>query len=328
MQNIIAQGPEFDVRDYDLAVTVAAARWKHYASTWLSYNSDQQMPIVSMTSTFFGNDGLACFEGLERDVVGSLALMQAGVMSEMFNASRIRLNTTCASFGYAVGGSELHSYKNMRQFFQNSSDITKQKRQEEVVILKFATRFNITFGQAYQMFSCTSQIGSELHSWVDGNCEWLDNITGSWVNMNLANSHQLVCHQGPFIRATYSLATLKATQQLYMHLTDGVAPVACPSQGFQFVLPVEDRCFPLMHMATRTKNLMTDPGAREFMQVESRVFSGSFFYLWARQNSLHAHAFDTAPGCHCLPGGTVFNKSVCFSRPWAMPVTREWWTGI
>ena len=47
-----------------------------------------------------------------------------------------------------------------------------------------------------------------------------------------ATGRLLMCDQGPFLYATRSLATIKASPQLAMHLGDQIAPVNCSTLGF------------------------------------------------------------------------------------------------
>jgi hypothetical protein len=207
----------------------------------------------------------------------------------------------------------------------------------------FAKLFNIPYGTAQLMTNCTCHPKSLALVTAGQSCSLLNSTVGSWVHRNPYNSSYdgMMCDEGPFVLATRTLQTLKASPQLAMHLGDQIAPVSCMEQGYPERYPIVDHCYPPMHIYSRTP-IPHDAGVLESIAVETKLTCNytttpsscsTGFPAFAKTHGINdVTILNNNLGCNCLGWSNVGKQmaQACWSGAASdiphSPV-RDWWAG-
>lgn len=328
------------------AVTAGAAESHYYSKLYREHHrlAADQLHILEYRASFVSNDGLVCYEGEIRTVVGSLALKQAGVLGGLYNETTVRSKTNCGTRGYTVAMLEDPTYNEIQMFVRHEDDMVQFFDKGTEAIENFAARHNIPVETASLMNGCTAQLGSEIELKVHDQCSSVDEYSGAWFHRDLED-HQttMCCNSGPFQKSVYALATLKSTAQFAQHPYDQVVVGNCNDWGFMEP-PVEEaipgHCFTHLEEPVWFISFFPDPEipVERVLEDEAAVFGGNEQYPLAfrgmgRSLGLDEDAItvmDTVPGCHCVPMAEMFqdmaSQGLC-QTPEQLPAIRLWWHG-
>ena len=191
--------------------------------------------------------------------------------------------------------------------------------------------------------NCTCHPDSAANRQAGNDCRHLDAVVGSWVHRDPFNESYpaITCDQGPFIVVARSLAVLKSSPQLAMHLHDQAAPISCAEQGFPERFPPVAHCYPPMHIYTKAP-IENDAGMQECETAERRLTCNytatpekctTGFMAFADSHSIRdVSILNNNLGCNCLSWSTAAPDyaamcwSVASSNAPHSPV-RDWWDG-
>lgn len=284
------------------------------------------LPAVNVetgqTRSFISNDNSACFQGPARQAEAALALFRSMPRGALFNQSKIRA-ADCASKGYVASLGNDMCDPGVEMLLQDPGDVLRVKSAVDNELERYGSMFGIDLAAIQLMEQCSCTPSSMHAQTVQNLCSGFP-MTGAWVDHNPFDGKGLVCYEGPVITATRSLAVLKASPLLPMHLNDQIAPVHCRDLGFLFQnKPNEGTCFVGLYKWTKSQgndladNLASDITASLYA---SRYESETSATLYQRDSIL-----DSVLGCQC--SGTSYVRGlrgiVCMN-PNSRPPVRDW----
>jgi len=277
-------------------------------------------------SSFVTDDGLQCLEGPHRELQAALATYKAKPIGKLFIKAKGERGVMCHARGYTVNLDMDPCDPNLQIHVKNASDGEAYKEAHGAALKEWRERHGVEETLSAVMEGCSCHPHSKVAVTLSEQCKELEAFPGAWVHHSDIDGHELMCDQGPFVYALRTMAVLKSTAQLQMHLDDQIVPKTCPEVGFPAVVPKIDHCFPKMRIATRT-DISSDIGVKEAGVVESRLFKGGF-EEWGQTAGLDLKILFSTPGCHCLPDSEVGRAMArqCSTKEKRSPV-RDYWEG-
>lgn len=280
---------------------------------------------VSAISSFTSDDGHFCAEGSPRAAEGMLALKKAGVQGALFRGSFTTLGKSCQQRGFALLGGADSCHLGLTTYFKDKPGYQKFMKAEDMAFVEFRENNQLSEVPANLIAACNCHPDSTIMAHAAGKCASIAHEIGAWVHADPQTGNGLVCLEGALKEATFSLAALKSTASLPMHLNDSVVVNNCASLGFPMQHSQNDHCFPKMSVWTRESD--NDQGIKEFQAVQERLLSGGF-KSWAQGKGMNLAVLDSVPGCHCPADSEVAQNlgGIC-TDPDARSPIRDWaWT--
>ena len=305
-----------------------------------AYPGDADMPHL------LSNDALLCATAPTLGAVAaSLALRQAPPLGALFNASVAVPTDDCAALGYAVPSNDdddpcLSAATTVSAYHRTVADRAAYRRTLSSALAAYASTNSLALPTVRLLLACACASPSTLAA----RCAPVvaQNYMGCWIHHDpypfgshpnsLVPDRRLMCDEGPFVVAVRSLATLKSSPQLAMHLGDQISVMhlgdqisvaspsttptsCCAALGFPYQYPPIDHCYPPMRIRTRTADIATDEGVNESVWLERNLTNG---YNNTPDDGFVAFALGRlkiAPptaallnnylGCNCLPESAV-----------------------
>jgi len=280
---------------------------------------------ASTIASFTSDDGQFCAEGAPRFAEGTLALKKAGVQGALFSGSYTH-GKSCLKRGFALLGGVDSCHLGLTTYFKDKPGYHKFMQAEVTALKNFRAQNKLPEGRTNLIAACMCHPDSTIMAHVVNQCAELAHETGAWVHTDPQTGTGLVCSEGPLRDATFSLAALKSTASLPMHLNDSVAVKSCAALGFPVQHSLNDHCFSKMSVWT-SEPADKDQGLKEFQAVQEKLLSGGF-NSWAQGKGVHSSMLNSVPGCHCPADSEVAQHlgGIC-SDPNARSPIRDWeWT--
>lgn len=283
------------------------------------------IPDASDMGAFQSDDGMYCGQSDSRTIEGALALKKSGVHGKGFMQA-IAFRTSCAALNYSFYGGEDVCYPGVQTWFRSGEKRAEYAMVEAHFVGGFAAKHSISKAKSALLAACSCHPRSIAMRSVEGRCSSVENVTGSWVHHHPTTGDALACVEGPYRHAVYSLASLKSSVQLPMHLFDQVQAFPCTNFGFTTVYEKDDHCYPRMHLWSKTAPIGEDKSLKECSEVEDSLFTGDDFATWAISQRRNVQVLKTSAGCNCLPDSEVGmqRRNIC-SSPGHRPPINDWW---
>jgi len=299
--------------------------------------------ILELTATFISNNGLLCVEGPIKQTIGALALKGAGLHGAMYNQSRVRSETSCTDQGYSVGAGEDPTYVGVNVFFRSAVEQTAFAEAADAALEAYRSQYSLSQDMdLVLMANCTAHLLSEVGRSVQGQCDPVNELSGSWMHHDLVNrDEEHICDSGPFQYSVFSLATIKSTRQFPQHPYDQIKIGSCNDWGYMsppdiLARLMPDHCFAHFEEPVWALSCYSDPakGFDAVMAAEDVLFDaeGDGFAMQCNQLDVDKYVTEimSIQGCHCLPGSEVMQGAEAMgacSTPEEMCAIREWWHG-
>jgi len=281
---------------------------------------------VDDVGAFTSSNGALCAQSDARTIEGFLALKKAGPHGKAFFRTHA-YKTTCEAMGFTLPGGEDACYPKIQLFFRQEDHRGAYARFERNLLRSYGGKWSIPEETIVLLAACTCHPHSAAMRAVHGQCERLENMTGSWIHRDPESNEGLICFEGPMQQATYSLATMKSSVQVMMHMADQVSPLPCSEHGFKEKHEDPDQCFPRMNLWAKTKPFGSDRGIRQSRRVEYDLFINQNYTTWAKKMGLNTEVLQTAPGCNCLPDSELGRQLSYCATAGKRPPINDWWLG-
>ena len=295
-------------------------------------------------SSFLSNNGLYCAEGESRAAQAALAMKKAAPTGPLFNLSFAQHGVGCAALDFVVSETD-DCTPGVTVGYKSAEDREHFLQAEQLALKSFAQQYSLDEQTVALMVACTCAPSSPKLLAAGKNCSALDQITGCWVHSDpypfgshpnsLIKNRQLMCDEGPFVRAVRSLSVIKSSPQLAMHFHDNIATTTsgkigscCASLNFTQQYPPPDHCYPAMRIWTRSA-IGSDAGVKESVWLEGNLtnhYKGGpddGFVAFAAQHGIDdVDILNNNLGCNCLSTSTVGHQmaSECWSgKPSDLP---------
>lgn len=270
--------------------------------------------------------GSACYEGpTSRDALASLALRAAGILGRLYD-NTVVIPGGCAerNFTHHLGADDC--VPGVQLYFREPAEVNVFQGAKLAEVQAYMAEFNLTdVATANLMYSCTCHPDSVQRQQAGSRCTALSSQRGSIIDHNYVTQHDLACHEGPFVSATFNLANQKASAMVMMHQHDRILAARCVDLGFTFAQQIADMCWPDMTVYLRdSPTLALSSDAMAFFGLLGVIYHGGFEY-WAPGRGLDVSGFATGMGCYCIRGAGGYNSSC--DAPEARPLIVEWWSG-
>uniref|UniRef100_A0A7S1PY38 Uncharacterized protein n=1 Tax=Alexandrium catenella TaxID=2925 RepID=A0A7S1PY38_ALECA len=297
-------------------------------SPWLAVGRlHHAAPTVDASDigAFQSDNGHYCGQSDARTVEAALALKKAGVHGKAFIRA-IAWQATCEALNYTHYGGEDICYPGLHVYYKNQREQADYAIQEARWIVDFAGKFNLPQDKTALLAACSCHPKSFAMRSVEGRCQSVESIRGSWVHRHPHGGQALICVEGAFKDTVYSLASLKASIQLPMHAFDQAMIYNCTWHGFKEKFDQPDHCYPKMRLWTKTVPIQSDEGIKQSNEVEEHLFKSGEFVRWAVGERRNAQVLATTAGCNCLPNSEVGkrNRHIC-SNPARRPPINDWY---
>jgi len=283
---------------------------------------------VAGNSSYTTDDGSQCVDGPRRAVEANLATNKAKPSGRMYVLAKAEPGTSCQERGYKVDMHADACDPNVQLWLRNEEDTVKVQRSRDALLMDFREKYLVDEATGVFMEGCTCHPSSYVRKTLEGlgKCTELSTSAyGAWVHRSDFDGKPLTCMEGPFEYAVRSLAVLKSSAMLPMHLDDQIAADRCFNLGFGEILNRTDTCFPQMMFFSR-RFAGHDKDNQEKDKIMTRLWSENTFKSWAILRSLDVEAFGTSYGCSCSPSSQDGQSlaSYCQGEAGRSPV-RDYW---
>jgi len=288
--------------------------------------SNLAVPDQGPVSSFVVNNWQAvCIDGPSRALEASLAVFKAGPAGMLVNETYAKPNTTCAGLGYKTSSPDSCWNGLMAHRFKANANFDEGPLLD--ALDQYAKRWSLDKDTALDIFTCTCDPGSVSRNSLDeGVCESFP-FVGSFVHRDPETQEGLVCNHGPYIHALRSLAVLKSSVQLPMHMHDTVSPVTCDKLGFPEEMPRQSGCYPPLREFTRER-ADVDKGTVGLQRLENYLVNDGGMARFVASNGLNP-MLNNGPACNCLPQSAVGSASLPDCQAQSLPRSpeRDHWEG-
>mmetsp|Transcript_89676 Transcript_89676/g.254252 ORF Transcript_89676/g.254252 Transcript_89676/m.254252 type:complete len:335 (-) Transcript_89676:112-1116(-) len=282
----------------------------------------------NVPSSFLSNDGLACTQGASRAVESVLALNKAGPYGALYNETFAHPNTNCSDHGFVFPSPDSGCHPGITTYFKDQARRELFIHEGDKALEHFRATYSLQRKRVYLMTMCVCHPESKSYKLVTNDCNDLDLVPGSWVHHAPGDDRELMCAQSTYEHAVHTLAALKSSPMLPMHLHDQIMPIPCNRRGYEHEFPHEDQCYPPMHMWTKT-DIQLDLGLRETERVKKQLLKEGMD-KFVKEIGLSDDLMSVST-CNCLTSSKVgkASKASCDRQGEAArsPV-RDWWDGI
>mmetsp|Transcript_65557 Transcript_65557/g.147850 ORF Transcript_65557/g.147850 Transcript_65557/m.147850 type:complete len:330 (-) Transcript_65557:34-1023(-) len=314
-------GPQI-ARSFDEVYEVSMLQ----TSVGTDLRSNLAVPDQGPVSSFVVNNWQAvCIDGPSRALEASLAVFKAGPAGMLANDTYAKPNTTCAGRGYKSSAADM-CWTELRAYRFNANASFAADPMWDAMY-QYASKWNLDKDTARIIFECTCDPGSlPRNNHERGTCASLP-FVGSFVHQDPETHEGLVCNQGPYAHALRSLAVLKSSAQLPMHLHDTVSPVTCDKLGFPEEMPRQSGCYPPLREFTRER-ADVDKGTVGLQRLENYLVNDGGMARFVASNGLNP-MLNNGPACNCLPQSAVGSASLPDCQAQSLPRSpeRDHWEG-